>query len=275
MFCSRVCQILLCAVLVVPAIAAGQAAGTGSAMITGTITYQVRMALAPEAAIDVRLEDISVADAPAKVVAENVFSALGQQVPIPFRLHYSAQDIQPSHRYAIRARITLGENLLFTTTQIYPVLTNGAPSQVALLVQPAGAQPIAPAAGSAPAPPGPAVPNALRGTKWMLIELNGKPVTAMNPQNPAYLVLAADQKRYSGSSGCNSITGTFQISGDSLQLLGGAMTLMACPDPIMNQEKEFSQALTDTGSYRIEGNTLELLARKKVVAKFQAATATN
>ena len=275
MFCGRMCQILLCAAVVVPAIAAGQAAGTGSAMITGTITYQVRMALSPDAAIDVRLDDISVADAPAKLVAENIFTALGQQLPIPFQLPYSPQDIQPSHRYAIRARITLAENLLFTTTKIYPVLKNGAPSQVSLVLEPAGARPAAPASGSAPASPDPAVPNAMRGTKWMLIELNGKPVASMNPKNPAYLMLATDQKRYSGSSGCNSITGTFQLNGDSLELLGGAMTLIACPDPIMKQEKEFSQALTDTGSFRIEGNTLELLARKKVVAKFQAALATN
>ncbi len=275
MTCGRVCQILLCAALVVPAIATGQASGAGSAMITGTITYQVPMPLAPEAAIDVRLEDVSIADAPAKLIAENVFSALGQQVPIPFQLPYSAQDIQPSHRYAVRARITLGETLLFTTTRIYPVLTNGAPSQVALVVEPAGARPAAPAAGSAPAPSNPAAPNALRGTRWMLIELNGKPVASMNPQNPAYLVLDPDQKRYSGSSGCNKITGTFQLNGNSLELLGGAMTMMACPDPIMKQEQEFNQALTDTGSYQIEGNTLELLARKKVVAKFQAAPPRN
>ncbi len=275
MFCRRVCEVLLCSALVVPAIAAGQAAGAGSAVITGTITYQAPMPLAPEAAIDVRLEDVSVADTPAKVVAENIFSALGQQVPIPFRLPYTEQDIQPSHRYAVRARITLGEDLLFTSTQIYPVLTNGAPSRVALVVEPAGARPTAPAAGSAPAAPSAATPNALRGTRWMLTELNGKPVVSMNPKNPAFLMLDTDQKRYSGSSGCNSISGTFQLGGDSLQLLGGAMTLMACPDPIMKQEKEFSQALTDAGSYQIAGNTLELLARKKVVAKFQAAPATN
>ncbi len=109
----------------------------------------------------------------------------------------------------------------------------------------------------------------------MLIELHGKPVTAMNPQNPAFLMLATDQKRYTGSSGCNSLTGTFQLSGNSLQLLGGAMTMMACPDPIMKQEQEFNQALTATGSYKIEGNTLELLERKKVVAKFQAAPPSN
>lgn len=270
----RVYHLVLCAVIAAPLMAFGQTSSSGatSSKITGTITYRVRMALSPDASIDVRLEDVSIADAPAKVVAENMFASLGQQVPIPFKLPYDPQAIQPSHRYSLRVQIKLGEDLLFTTTRAYPVLTNGAPSTVNVVVDPAGA-PSAPA--TTPAPSASASPNALRGTRWMLIELHGKPVTAMNPQKPAFLMLATDQKRYTGSSGCNNLTGSFQLSGNSLQLLGGAMTMMACPDPIMKQEQEFNQALTATGSYKIEGNTLELLERKKVVAKFQAAPPSN
>lgn len=115
-----------------------------------------------------------------------------------------------------------------------------------------------------------AAPNALRGTKWMLTELHGKPV-APATNNPAFILLDPDYNQYSGSSGCNQLTGKFQLSGNSLQLLGGAMTMMACPEPLMKQEKEFNEALTATGSYQIVENTLELLERKKVVAKFRAA----
>jgi putative lipoprotein len=221
------------------------------------------MALPPDASIDVRLEDATLADAPAKVVAENTFSAAGKQVPIPYQLPYSPQDIQQSHRYYVRARILAGEKLLFTTTQSYPVLTNGAPNQADLTLEPVGQTPTQPASAA----------NTLRGTTWKLIELHGKPVEGTNPNNPAFILFDADQKRYSGSSGCNRITGTFQLSGDSLQLLGGAMTMMACPEPLMKLEQEFNEALTATGSYRISGNVLELLERKKVVAKFEAATA--
>lgn len=59
------------------------------------------------------------------------------------------------------------------------------------------------------------------------------------------------------------------MSGNSLQLLGGATTLMACPEPLMKQEQEFNEALTATGSYQINGNVLELLERKKAVARFE------
>ena len=70
--------------------------GRSSPMITGTVTYRVRMALPANAAIDVRLEDVSRADAPAVIVAENIFAAAGKQVPIPFQLPYSPGDIRPA-----------------------------------------------------------------------------------------------------------------------------------------------------------------------------------
>jgi len=235
------------------------AAGPGP-MITGTLTYMARMALPPDAAIDVRLEDVSLADAPAKPVAENIF-ALGQsQVPVPFQLPYNPSEIQPSHRYSVRANITVDGNLLFTTTQLYPVLTNGASTDVALLLERVQSRPSEPAVAS----------NTLRGTKWILIELDGKPV-ALSGTNPACLMLDPEGKSYSGSSGCNRLTGKFQLDGNSLQLLGGAMTMMACPDPLMKQEQEFNKALTATGSYELSGNVLELLAGKKVLARFSAA----
>jgi heat shock protein HslJ len=44
---------------------------------------------------------------------------------------------------------------------------------------------------------------------------------------------------------------------------------MACPEPLMKQEQEFNEALTATGSYQINGNVLELLERKKAVARFE------
>jgi putative lipoprotein len=218
----------------------------------------VRMALPPDASVDVRLEDVSLADAPAKVLAENVFAVAGKQSPIPFQLPYNASEIQPSHQYVVRASISVGNKLIFTTTEAYPVITNRAPTKIELVLKPVGATPATVAVA----------PNSLRGTKWLLIELHGKPVQPSST-NPAHLLLDPDQKRYTGSSGCNRITGTFQLEGTTLQFLGGAMTMMACPEPLMTQEKEFNAALTATGSYQITGNVLELLEGHKVVAKFR------
>ena len=52
------------------------------ATVTGTVVYRERMTLSPDAAIDVRLEDTSLQDAPAKLIGESIFAAAGQQVPI-------------------------------------------------------------------------------------------------------------------------------------------------------------------------------------------------
>ena len=244
-------------------VASGPAQTRTGTTITGTLSYDAMMPLPSDAAIDVRLEDVSLADAPSKLIAENVFAVGQLQPPVPFQVPYNAAGIEASHHYVVRATFASSGVLLFTTTQLYPVLTNGAGNDVALTLN---------SVGSASAPT-PTAPTALRGTKWMLIELDGKPV-APSAKNPASLLLDADQKRYSGSSGCNRITGTFQLNGNDLQLLGGAMTMMACPEALMKQEKDFSAALTATGSYQISGNVLELLERKKVVAKFNAASST-
>jgi len=236
-----------------------------SPMITGTVTYRVRMALPPDAAIDVRLEDVSRADAPATVVAENIFAAAGKQVPIPFQLPYSEKDIQPNHRYQVRARITVGEKLILTTTTAYPVITNGAPTLVNMVLQPVSNTTPAPAKDNAATVP-------LRSTNWKLVELNGQPPVSAMGKNHAQLALDATASRYSGSAGCNRMTGGFELDGDSLPFKPGAMTMIACPDPLMKQEQAFITALQSVTTYKINGQRLELLAGEQIVAKFKANT---
>jgi putative lipoprotein len=231
-------------------------------MISGTVTYLVRMALPPDAAIDVRLEDVSRADAPATVVAENIFAAAGKQVPFPFQLPYSAKDIRPNHPYNVRARITVNDKLLFTTTRAYPVITNGAPTSVSLVLQPVGRGPTT-KSSAASAPP-------LRGTSWKLVDLNGNPPAQPMGNIVGDLLLSESEDRYSGSTGCNRFNGAFELSGDSLRFKTGAMTMMACPEPLMKQEQTLTTALQSVTTYRVSGTTLELLAGEKVIAKFKA-----
>ena len=103
--------------------------------ITGTVAYRERVALPPDAAIDVRLEDTSLQDAPAKLIGESVFAAAGQQVPISFQLSYNPADINPAHTYQLRANITVNGTKTFTSTAAYPVITRGAPMQANIMLQ--------------------------------------------------------------------------------------------------------------------------------------------
>jgi putative lipoprotein len=110
------------------------------ARLRGTVLYRERMALPADAIIEIRLEDVSLADAPADVLAEQTIVANGRQVPIPFEVTYSPARVEPNRRYAWRAAIrTAGGELMFATTTHQAALEAGAPTEnIAILVQRTG-----------------------------------------------------------------------------------------------------------------------------------------
>jgi uncharacterized lipoprotein YbaY len=104
--------------------------GGGKAAVTGTVTYLQRIALPDDAVVNVQLQDVSKADAPAEVVGEQEFKTGGEQVPFPYKVEYKAGDIVDNHTYVVRAEIRdAAGKLLFTTTTAYPVITRGSPTQ--------------------------------------------------------------------------------------------------------------------------------------------------
>jgi putative lipoprotein len=227
--------------------------------VTGTVTYRERMALPPDAAIDVRLEDTSAQDAPAKLIGESVFAAAGQQVPIPFQVSFNTADINPAHTYQLRANITVDGTKMFASTSAYPVITNGAPMSADILLQKVAAS--APEKTTGPK---------LHGTYWSLVELNGKSAVPGMGRAQPYIRLHREQSRFEGSSGCNGVTGTYLVEQNALQFNPAATTLMMCPQTLMEQEQALIAALKVTASYRIVGDMLELSNGTAVVAKFQA-----
>jgi putative lipoprotein len=107
--------------------------------VTGTVTYRPRIALPPGAVITVRLQDISLADAPAVLLDEVVITTNGEQVPIPFTLTYDPAAIEDRATYAVAARIEIDGRLAFISDTTVPVITQGAPTQdVVVLVVPVG-----------------------------------------------------------------------------------------------------------------------------------------
>lgn len=79
--------------------------------LSGNVTYRERIALPPETELRVALEDVSVADAPVKLVAEQLIHP-ATQVPIPFALTYDSRAIEPKNRYQLIAEIRNSANQL-------------------------------------------------------------------------------------------------------------------------------------------------------------------
>ncbi len=106
----------------------------GEAMVHGSATFRERIALPPGAVFEATLQDVSRMDAPADTIAVFRKEDAGNP-PYQFELAYDPATIIPSRRYAVRARVTLAGRLLFTTDQVHPVITQGSPTTVELLMK--------------------------------------------------------------------------------------------------------------------------------------------
>jgi uncharacterized lipoprotein YbaY/heat shock protein HslJ/uncharacterized lipoprotein NlpE involved in copper resistance len=102
--------------------------------VTGTATYRERMALPPSAVLEVVVADVSRADAPAEPIGSTRIENPGTP-PFAFSVPYDPMRIIDSHTYAVRARIVVGDLLLFTTDQAYWVISRGRPTTADLLLQ--------------------------------------------------------------------------------------------------------------------------------------------
>lgn len=189
-----------------------------AAVLTGTVTYRPRIALPPDATVRVRLEDVSLADAPAPVLAEQTIAAEGRQVPFPFALRYSPAAAEPRRSYAVRAEIRDGAGaLLWTTTRRYAVLTGDAlnAGPVEVVVEPVTA-----------ARPGP-----LTGVRWRLVAFERAGTAVPLPPGEPLSLAFEDGNRFNGEAGCNRFGGPYGAGMDGVALGLPILTLAACAPP--------------------------------------------
>jgi len=98
------------------------------------------MALPPDAVVIVQVQDITIADAPARVIGKTEFITEGKQVPFQFEINYDLADINEGNMYSLSGRIEAQNgDLLFITDTIIPVITRGNPiSEIEMILVPVG-----------------------------------------------------------------------------------------------------------------------------------------
>ena len=74
-----------------------------SGTLSGTVSYLLRIALASDAVVEVTLQDVSKADAPAEVISTQTIETQGAQAPIAYSLKYDPVKIDAKNAYAVRA----------------------------------------------------------------------------------------------------------------------------------------------------------------------------
>ena len=106
--------------------------------ISGKVHYLSRIGLSPNTTLYVSLLDVTLADAPAKELAQQVIEN-AETTGLDFTLTCRPADTVPGHDYAISARITHNDRLIFATAKHHPVFLDVAylqPQEV--LVSPIG-----------------------------------------------------------------------------------------------------------------------------------------
>nr|WP_300309706.1 YbaY family lipoprotein [Halomonas sp.] len=109
--------------------------------LTGTLSLaNSDQSLADDAQVVVSLNDVTLADAPAKVIAETRVDM--DQSSADFHLDYASDEVDPSHRHILRAEIRdANGELKWTTTDAYLVSvgSDADQSEVAIVLHPVGA----------------------------------------------------------------------------------------------------------------------------------------
>ena len=208
-------------------------------IVSGTVSYKERVALPPDAVVEVWIRDVSPLVLVAALIAETTVQPEGRQVPLPFELRYDPNRIVPDHTYAVKAAIRSGGEILFATETDSLVITKGNPTRVDLwLVRPAGQ----PATAS----------NALAGTAWRLEDLAGAGVLDRIEATLEF----AEGGKVSGNASCNRFFGTVTISGQSMTFGPLGSTRKACAEAVGIQEGRYLRALQDAERFTLEGSVL-------------------
>jgi len=96
---------------------------------------------------------------------------------------------------------------------------------------------------------------ALTESIWVLTELNGSPPL---PDTTITAQFFEDGK-VGGSAGCNNYNTTYTVDGNNIRFgEQAATTMMACPDPIMQQESDYLDVLKNAATFEINDDELTI-----------------
>lgn len=233
-------------------------------VIRGTASYRERLMLPPQAVFEARLEDVSRADAPSRVLGKSQIT--GASSPVRFEIPYLPEMISARSRYSVSARITVDGELWFVNDTRTPVFADAASVPVG------GVREVDLALVRVTRASTPAVsPDALLNVRWVLMRLGADDLPRRKGSREPYMTLASPPGRLEGFTGCNRLFGAFTVDGPRLTFGPGiGMTRMACAGRGSAElESGFAQALQATARWRVDGSSLELLGESgAVLARF-------
>ncbi len=100
----------------------------------------------------------------------------------------------------------------------------------------------------------------LTNTYWRIVKLGEESIQAVEGRREPHLVLRKGEGRPTAVAtvGCNHMTASYTLGGESLIFTEQASTKMACPAPLDELEGHLRDMLAKARQWRIKGPTLEL-----------------
>lgn len=219
-----------------------------------TVSFRERIALPPDAQLDVQILQIADADMQGGTIAAQRFAITG--VPMTVSLSFDPEVIVDGAPYALGAAIRTPDGpRMFRGTMTLDALGGGEAAAIEMLLT------MLPDAETTNA-----VPRRISGVAWTVTEVLGE---AWPNDEPATLVID-DEMNVSAFGGCNRYRGQLQPSGRGLAFPENmAGTMMACPDAVEAVERRFLAALMQVSDYvRYGGGLVMLDAEGRAVMHF-------
>ncbi|WP_146344716.1 YbaY family lipoprotein [Phaeobacter marinintestinus] len=204
-------------------------------VIQGSASYRERIAVPPDATLDVSLVDVSRQDVAATIVSTQTYAL--DRVPYDFELPFDDGLIDSRLTYSISAKVMQNGVVLYRSTSAYPVLTRGAGAKVDIMME-----------RMQQAKAGPEI--------WTVVELRGR--LLITDRLPT-LEFGPDGK-IGGTAGCNRYFGQVEKTQTDMTF-GEAIgaTRMACPPPYDKLERDFFEVLPDVATYVVTGDQMALV----------------
>lgn len=95
---------------------------------------------------------------------------------------------------------------------------------------------------------------ALAGGEWIVTAIGAAAVEGASPPRLVF----TREGHVAGTTGINRFSGAYSLAGNVLTISPVLMTRMAGPEPLMEQERRFAEALEGAATVILEGDTLTL-----------------
>jgi|28_taG_2_1085356.scaffolds.fasta_scaffold00020_136 putative lipoprotein len=111
----------------------------------------------------------------------------------------------------------------------------------------------------------------VENTYWRILSIGGATIEAAEDRREPHIILRPDEGAFTSTIGCNTVNGSYSLDVPSLKLAAGPMTMMACPPPLDEVERAWTEGIASVSEVIVTGPTMELRsAEGKTVAFLEA-----